>query len=248
MNEDTSSSFSLKVEPSIPPVKLDRSQISFYQRQLPDDCIPFTSDPGKSLFRQALDSGHLEAFFPLSSQLVTQHEPSFCGLASLCTVLNALGVDPRRVWKHPWRWYEQDMLDCCRPLEAVQRVGITLSEFNCLARCNGLRVYSSSPLLSDKSNPSFGISLEQFRNQIKASTNTSSSFMVVSFSRSALGQTGSGHFSPIAGYDPTTDRVLVLDVARFKYPSYWVRLEDLYNAMRPLDSATGLPRGFSVLS
>ncbi|EGG11036.1 uncharacterized protein MELLADRAFT_33495, partial [Melampsora larici-populina 98AG31] len=248
MNEPTSSTSTLETKPPTRPTKPDRSQISFYQRQLPDGCIPFTSEAGKSLFRQALDSGHLEAFFPLSSQLVTQHEPSFCGLASLCTVLNALGVDPRRVWKHPWRWYEQDMLDCCRPLEAVQRVGITLSEFNCLARCNGLRVYSSYPQLSNESDHSSGISLEQFRAQIEESTRTPSSFMVVSFSRSALGQTGDGHFSPIAGYDPTTERVLVLDVARFKYPSYWVKLEDLYNAMRPVDSATGLPRGFSVLS
>jgi Phytochelatin synthase len=31
-----------------------------------------------------------------------------------------------------------------------------------------------------------------------------------------LGQTGSGHFSPIAGYHAATDSVLILDVARFK--------------------------------
>ncbi|WAQ81626.1 hypothetical protein PtA15_1A968 [Puccinia triticina] len=111
---------------------------SFYQRQLPESCLSFTSDRGKALFRSALADGHLESFFPLASQLVTQHEPSFCGLATLCTVLNALGVDPKRVWKHPWRWFEQDMLDCCRPLESIRKNGITLAEFNCLARCNGL--------------------------------------------------------------------------------------------------------------
>ncbi|KAG0151888.1 hypothetical protein CROQUDRAFT_650460 [Cronartium quercuum f. sp. fusiforme G11] len=231
---------------------IDRSKPSFYQRKLPDGCIPFTSEAGKSLFREALDEGHLDAFFPLSSQLVTQHEPSFCGLASLCTVLNALKVDPRRVWKYPWRWYEQDMLDCCRPLEAVQRVGITLSEFNCLARCNGLAVRTASPPPLTKSESEFGksprLTLEEFRREIEAATTTSNSFMVVSFSRAALGQTGSGHFSPIAAYAPSQDRVLVLDVARFKYPSYWVTVEELYEAMRPIDPATGLARGFSVLS
>ena len=37
----------------------------------------------------------------------------------------------------------------------------------------------------------------------------------------ALLQTGDGHFSPVAGYHAGTDSVLVLDVARFKYPPYW---------------------------
>ena len=39
----------------------------------------------------------------------------------------------------------------------------------------------------------------------------------------------------------------MLDVARFKYPSYWVTLEDLFNSLTPIDNATGQPRGFSVL-
>ena len=37
-----------------------------------------------------------------------------------------------------------------------------------------------------------------------------------------LGQTGDGHFSPIGGYDAASDQVLLLDVARFKYPPHWV--------------------------
>lgn len=30
------------------------------------------------------------------------------------------------------------MLDCCQPLEQVKQSGITLAEFACLAKCNGL--------------------------------------------------------------------------------------------------------------
>ena len=37
-----------------------------------------------------------------------------------------------------------------------------------------------------------------------------------------MGQTGDGHYSPIAGYNQNNDKVLYLDVARFKYPSYWL--------------------------
>ncbi|KAA1088375.1 hypothetical protein PGT21_004160 [Puccinia graminis f. sp. tritici] len=223
---------------------------SFYQRQLPESCLSFTSDRGKALFRSALADGHLESFFPLASQLVTQHEPSFCGLATLCTVLNALGVDPKRVWKHPWRWFEQDMLDCCRPLESIRKNGITLAEFNCLARCNGLALTSRSPPIGPPEDDPIGYQkgLQEFRSHVATTTALSSAFLVVSFCRASLGQTGTGHFSPVAGYSAEEDRVLVLDVARFKYPSYWVGLEDLYKSMIPVDPASQRPRGYTILS
>lgn len=37
----------------------------------------------------------------------TQDEPAFCGLASVAMVLNALAVDPRRIWKGPWRYFHE---------------------------------------------------------------------------------------------------------------------------------------------
>lgn len=51
--------------------------------------------------------------------------------------LNALLIDPHRVWKGVWRWFDESMLDCCTPLEKVQMEGITLGKVGCLARCNG---------------------------------------------------------------------------------------------------------------
>ncbi|KAK4848728.1 hypothetical protein QYF36_016590 [Acer negundo] len=50
---------------------------------------------------------------------------------------------------------------------------------------------------------------------------------------------GSGHFSPIGGYHAGRDMVLILDVARFKYPSHWVPLTLLWEAMNTIDKATG---------
>lgn len=75
--------------------------------------------------------------------------------------------------------------------------------------------------------------------------------LVVSFSRPALGQTGVGHFSPIGAMARTesgAQMLLVMDVARFKYPAYWVQARDLFDAMRPIDAVTNLPRGYVVLS
>ncbi len=67
--------------------------------------------------------------------------------------------------------------------------------------------------------------------------------MCVQYNRATLGQTGSGHFSPLAGYHEASDRVLIMDVARFKYPPHWVKLELMYKATHDLDSESKKPRG-----
>ena len=48
----------------------------------------------------------------------------------------------------------------------------------------------------------------------------------------------------IAAYHAPSDSALVLDVARFKYPPYFVSLPLLYESMRAADAATGRPRGY----
>lgn len=47
----------------------------------------------------------MEAYFHLAEQYSTQGHPAFCGIGSLTVALNALLVDPLRVWKGVWRWY-----------------------------------------------------------------------------------------------------------------------------------------------
>jgi len=54
--------------------------------------------------------------------------------------------------------------------------------------------------------------------------------------------------SPIAGYHAASDMVLLLDVARFKYPPYWVSIEALWAALLPVDHVTGHSRGWCWLS
>lgn len=64
---------------------------------------------------------------------------------------------------------------------------------------------------------------------------------------SLLLQTGTGHFSPVGGYHAAKDMVLILDVARFKYPPHWVPLSLLWEAMDTVDGATGHRRGYALL-
>jgi glutathione gamma-glutamylcysteinyltransferase len=211
----------------------------FYRRPLPSDLPAFSSGEGRRLFREALDAGGMEGWFALAEQFHTQSDPAFCGLGTLVVVLNALEVDPGRVWKGPWRWYGEELLDCCLPLERIRERGVTIDELACLARCNGAR---ARVVRADEA------SVDAFRDAVRvAAAAPRGPILVASYDRAQLGQTGSGHFSPLAGYHAERDLVLILDVARFKYPPHWVSLPALHRAMQELDPATGRARGFVVL-
>ncbi|KAJ3044005.1 hypothetical protein HDV00_003533 [Rhizophlyctis rosea] len=89
---------------------------------------------------------------------------------------------------------------------------------------------------------------EQFLIDLKRTSEAPGEFLVVSYDRGTLGQTGTGHFSPIGGYSEKDGMVLVLDVARFKYPAYWVSVDLLWDSLQPIDPDTGKSRGYILLS
>ena len=210
---------------------------TLYRRPLPDGCIAFSSPEGRGLFAEALTAGELDGYFPLAEQFHTQAEPAFCGLGSLVVALNALAIDPGRLWKGPWRWFGEEMLDCCVDLAEVRARGLDLDEVACLARCNGAEVVLRR---GDRDG------LDSWREDL-ARASRGEVVAIASYDRATLDQTGSGHFSPIGGYHRARDLVLVLDVARFKYPPHWVPAERLFGAMVPIDPVTGRSRGWLVL-
>jgi len=110
---------------------------TLYRRPLPGDAVAFASTEGQRLFREALADGGLGGYFALAEQYQTQSDPAFCGLGSLVVALNALAIDPGRLWKGPWRWFSEELLDCCVSLEQVRAQGVDLDTLACLARCNG---------------------------------------------------------------------------------------------------------------
>jgi N-acetylglutamate synthase-like GNAT family acetyltransferase len=182
-----------------------RAETTLYRRPLPEHAIAFSSPEGRRVFAEALADGGLDGYFPLAEQFHTQSEPAYCGLGSLVVALNALAIDPGRLWKGSWRWFGEDMLDCCVPLPEVRRRGLEMDELACLARCNGARVEA---VHADETN------LAAFREAL-ATASRGNAVLITSYDRSVLGQTGAGHFSPIGGYHAARDLVLVLDVARF---------------------------------
>jgi len=89
-----------------------------------------------------------------------------------------------------------------------------------------------------------------FLNNLVASSRRTGIYMIMNFSRPHLGQTGEGHFNPIAGIhlNGKKARALILDLAKFKYPGYWVDLEVLYEAMKEKDPSTNRSRGYVTIS
>ncbi|CAG2205413.1 E2.3.2.15 [Mytilus edulis] len=218
----------------------DTPKLQFYRRKLPDSCIPFSSPEGKKIFQEALLFGHMECYFKLAAQFRTQDEPAFCGLSTLVMVLNALEIDPEQVWKGPWRWYHENMLDCCVPVKVIEQDGINLGQFVCLAECNGLE---TKMIIVDEN-----ATLENFREVLLKYTKQDEYLITLSYSRKVLSQTGDGHFSPVGGYHVERDLVLILDTARFKYPPHWVSASLIFEAMQGKDKSTGKPRGYVIMN
>nr|VDD24972.1 unnamed protein product [Brassica oleracea] len=211
-----------------------------YRRSLPSPpAIDFSSAEGKKIFSEALQKGTMEGFFRLISYFQTQSEPAYCGLASLSVVLNALSIDPGRKWKGPWRWFDESMLDCCEPLEVVKAKGISFGKVVCLAHCTGAKVEAF------RTNQT---TIADFRNFVIKCSSSENCHLISSYDRGVFKQTGSGHFSPIGGYNAERDMALILDVARFKYPPHWVPLKLLWEAMDSIDQSTGKRRGFMLIS
>jgi glutathione gamma-glutamylcysteinyltransferase len=235
---------------------------TFHRRTLPLPSIAFSSTEGKAIFTKALIEGGLENYFPISEAFQSQGHPAFCGLGSLTVALNAILLDPQRIWQGVWRWFDESMLTCCDPLDQIKLKGISLSKLNCLAVCQGAE--TEIKFACDISEDTFrddvkkiccktvGSSLETETGNVTIpnindndnNNKPTCKVLIASYSRSVLKQSGSGHFSPIGGYCAELDLVLIMDVARFKYPPHWVPLSLLYQAMCSVDDESGISRGY----
>ena len=255
------------------PPPLPQPKYSVYKRVLPSQLTAFSSVRGRRLLMEAIQSGFAEPYFRLTEQFMNQSDPAYCGVTTLLVCLNASSVDPNIRWKGGWRFYaSEDVLlsGCCLSKERILREGIVMDVFARLAKCHGLhvdqkhaepntaastgteypRLEGVTPASDYASNCHSYQSLDDFRQDCRSvlsDTSDRNPLLVVSFSRQALGQTGDGHFSPVAAYNDKTDEVLVLDVARFKYAPYWVPVEELYRAMQDVDTVSRRPRGWFIL-
>jgi hypothetical protein len=204
--------------------------------------ISLLSDEGDQLLMQ---STARRAYGPLSAQFVTQKYLSYCGVATLVMVLNAMEVPAPPVPElEPYRTFTQDNVLDARtaailPPQVLLTEGMTLDQFAALAAVHGVFTQVHH---ADAS------SVEQFRRMASAALSRSASHVVVNYRRTEIGQGKGGHISPLAAYDERSDRFLVLDVARYRYAPVWVTTTDLFAAMDTPDASNGdRRRGFVLV-
>lgn len=197
---------------------------------LPPNLISSISPQGEALL---FGADAREAYFPLASNYLTQKTQSFCGVASMVMVFNALQLPAPEVPEYaPYRTFTQDNVldartEAILPRQTILKQGITLDQMGAL-----LAVQPVSATVRHASDAT----LDQFRSEASAYLAKPGHFVLVNYYRNALGQLKGGHFSPLAAYDSKEDRFLILDVARYKYPPVWVKAEELFAAMNTKDS------------
>jgi hypothetical protein len=206
---------------------------------LPPNLIPFDSEEGRALLLRAKAN---RAFYPLASQFVTQDSTSFCGVASSVMVLNAMPIEApvAKPWA-PFRLFTQDNVFGDGELKAasVKKGGLTLEQTAFLLREN--HVDAVAVHAADSSE-------DEFRQKARASLAEPGHHVLIDFLRSELHQDTGAHWSPLGAYDEASDRFLVLDVARFRYPPYWAKTAELFAAMKTLDLDSGKTRGYVLVS
>ena len=209
---------------------------------LSSNLIDFQSLEGNNLL---LESEARQDYFPLSSQFVTQKNGAFCGVASMVMVLNALSIPAPKPHVNNFHFFNQDNFfdnpKTPRVMTAanVARTGMTLEQLGQL-----LETY---PVQAEVHHTG-SLTLDRFRSLINKNLQQPNDFVLVNYLRSSIGQEKWGHISPIAAYDENSDRFLILDVARYKYPPVWVKTEELWQATRTTDRVSGKTRGFVLVS
>jgi hypothetical protein len=205
--------------------------------------IPLADAAGQRLLMRAPDRAD---YGPLAQWFETQANLAYCGVASTVMVLNSLavpappvpGFGTYRFWTQTNAFSTPGSRGFVRP-EVVAREGMTL------AQLHGW-LSNHSDLVVERFHAD-QLSLAQWRALLRRSLQDPRDRLLVNYHRSALGQEGGGHISPLAAYDPASDTVLILDVARYRYPALWVSAAELWQAMRATDASAGRSRGLLLI-
>ena len=199
----------------------------------------------------------------IAASFTTQVTQAFCGVASSITVLNASAVPkPLTDPYQPYPYFTQCNIFNAKAkqrldLNTVSNEGLTLAQATWLlnaqagvrATCYHAGSTSGPAVGQDVPGCEVAHSASQFRSTARHALNRPQHYLLVNFSRATLSDdnTGGGHFSPLAAFNGRADDLLLLDVARYKYPPFWVDTDLLWQAMATTDSSSGRHRGYIVV-
>lgn len=193
------------------------------------EILPVESDEGRTRLERSLNR-----YAALSRYFRAQQTPSTCAIASSCMALRALDPDLNDL-------SEAEFLRTASSLRKVGSIlftdrGVMLDEI-------GLWLTAKFPVLA-KARHADEADEREFTKTVIHSLKTQDSVVIVNFYGRDMGLDSGGHFSVVGGYDSTTDSVLILDVAKHKFPDYWLPVSSLMNGMRAVDTTAGRSRGF----
>ena len=184
-------------------------------------------------------------YWQLAPNFAAQITQSYCSVASAVTVLNAMPiakpVDPTYA---PYAYFTQtnyftpEVVKVISP-QTVLAMGMTREEMAESLSRQGVKAIS---IAGDT------LSEEGLRTLLKKALGDVGQFVLANYFRANLGQVGGGLWSALAAYDAQSDSVLILDVAKYKYPPAWVSISILQQAIATIDTTSNKARGLVVVS
>jgi hypothetical protein len=184
-------------------------------------------------------------YWQLAPNFTAQITQSYCSVASAVTVLNSMPikkpVDPTYA---PYAYFTQTnfftpAVEKVINAKTVLAMGMTRDEMAATLSREGVKAISiAGDTFSD----------EGLRTLLKKALGDDGQFVLANYYRGTLGQVGGGHWSALAAYDAKSDSVLILDVAKYKYPPAWVSISLLRQAIATTDTTSNKPRGLVIVS
>ncbi len=212
---------------------------------------PATSNP-KVIYWDSAEGKVLRSRIPADAdywQLVpnfaTQITQSYCSVASAITVLNSMTIKkPVDATYAPYAYFTQRNFftpEVVKVISAqtVLAMGMTREQMAETLTKQGVKAVSiAGDTFSD----------ESLRTLLQKALGDDGQFVLANYYRAAFGQIGGGHWSALAAYDAQSDRVLILDVAKYKYPPSWVSISTLRQAIDTIDTVSNKARGLVIVS
>lgn len=184
-------------------------------------------------------------YWQLSTTFAVQNTQTYCSVASAITVLNAMPVkkpvDPAYA---PYAYFTQsnyftpDVIKIISP-QTVLSMGMTREQMAETLTHHGVKATAiAGDSLDDKG----------LRTLLQKTLGDDGQFVLANYFRANLGQVGGGHWSVLAAFDAQSDRVLILDVAKYKYAPVWVGINTLRQAIATIDTTSNKVRGLVIVS
>ena len=224
--------------------------------------VSWNSEEGKKrLFR----SKYTNDFFQLANHYQPQANPLYCGIASSVIVLNTIRATSGKIPPQmqlsikkpkvlggeviPYKLYSQATLlnestDKVKSRKIIQLKNISDSgkdkaeQFDPGLKLADLKGVLESYELEVQDYPAeleVSSGVIKFRDTLKRVLAEQQQFILINYKSNLVGQSSSGHISPVGAYDAKSDSVLVLDVAGYQNPWIWIPVKDLYASMHTKD-------------